>query len=109
MASPSIDAYRRNLQRGYVELLAARINVRGVADDTRPLFRGELKILNEEIARALAKPVRREIHSHLEDLQDRIAVALDPRAPVPAVAAAAGRPGGLGDLDCWPDISISAH
>jgi len=58
MASPSIDAYRRNLQRGYVELLAARINVRGVADDTRPLFRGELKMLNGEIARALAKPVR---------------------------------------------------
>ena len=109
MASPSIDAYRRNLQRGYVELLAARINVRGVADDTRPLFRGELKMLNEEIARVLAKPVRREIHSHLEDLQDRIAVALDPRAQVPAVAGPAARPSGLGDLDCWPDISIAAQ
>ena len=50
MASPAIDAYRRNLQRGYVELLAARINVRGVADDNAARCSGaKLKILNEEI------------------------------------------------------------
>lgn len=113
-ASPSIDAYRRNLQRGYVELLAARINVRGVADDTRPLFRGELKLLNEEIARALAKPVKRETRAHLEDLEDRIAVALDPRAQVPAPtpprpARTVGFGAGLDGLDCWPDISIPAQ
>ncbi|MGA2716215.1 MAG: zinc-dependent metalloprotease [Bryobacteraceae bacterium] len=109
MASPSIDAYRRNLQRGYVELLAARISLRGVSDDTRPLFRGELKLLNEEIARALPKTAGRETRSHLEDLRDRIALALDPRFQVPAAPAPAARPVSFDDLGCWPDISIRAQ
>ena len=113
MTSPAIDAYRRNLQRGYVELLAARINVRGVADDTRPLFRGELKLLNEDIARALPKTVKRETRSHLEDLQDRIVMALDPRFQVPAAPAPPAPAGWLRRwfrwLNCWPDTSIHAQ
>ncbi len=109
-ASPSIDAYRRNLQRGFVELLAGRIDRAGVADDTRPLFRGELKLLHEEISRALPKTVNRETRLHLEDLRYRIEKTLDPRfqpavAQTPRTRTAAF---GVGE-DCWPDISIGVE
>jgi hypothetical protein len=112
-ASPNVDAYRRNLQRGYVELLAARLNQRGVSDDTRPLFRGELKLLSEEIAAALPKMDKRETLLHFEDLRDQIGMALDPRFQTASglvqttsgfTAFDAGAAG-----NCWPDYSIRAE
>jgi hypothetical protein len=119
-ASPNVDAYRRNLQRGYVELLAGRMNQRGVTDDTRPLFRGELKLLNEDISRSLPKMARGETRLHFEDLRDQIAMALDPRFQVPATQGAAvsfsafdaegadaNAPIAVGT--CWPDYSIKAE
>jgi Met-zincin/Domain of unknown function (DUF5117)/Domain of unknown function (DUF5118) len=109
--SPVIDAYRRNLQRGYVALLAQRINQRDVSDDTRPLFRGELNLLSDEISRALPKTAKRETRLHLEDLQHQIEMALDPRfqlAAPPAQRNNAAFGPGLGG-DCWPDISIGIN
>src|SRR5665213_901668 len=105
--SPKIDAYRRNLQRGYVELLAGRITKTGVSDDTRPLFRGELNLLRAEISRALPKTMERETRLHLEDLRYRIDMALDPRFQVTAVQAPGTRAtsSGIGE-NCWPDVSI---
>ena len=45
-----VDAYRRNLQRAYVETLADRINGRLAAvDDSRAFFRGELKTLDADL------------------------------------------------------------
>ena len=105
-AAPSIDAYRRNLQRGFVGLLADRVNQRGVADDTRPLFRGELKTLSDDIAAALPKVVHRETRLHLEDLSDQIAKALDPRFQVVSATPARAATVRTGLLDCWPDVSI---
>jgi hypothetical protein len=116
-ASPNVDAYRRNLQRGYVEWLAGRVNQRGVSDDTRPFFRGELKVLGEEISRALPKVVQRETRLHLEDLRDQIGIALDPRVQsgFPGGSGqglsvfAAGRSEAIAPLNCWPDYSVRAE
>ena len=50
-----IDAYRRNLQRTYVETLGNRINGRQAAvDDARAFFRGELKTLDTDLRAAAA-------------------------------------------------------
>ena len=49
-APAKVDAYRRNLQRAYVETLADRINGRTAAvDDARAFFRGELKTLDADL------------------------------------------------------------
>ncbi len=106
-ASPAIDAYRRNLQRGYVELLSERINSR-TSDDSRPLFRGELKSLSAQLGAAAAKASTRETKLHLEDLKDQIAKALDPKFQPSAPATGLTFParGFDGNLTCWPDYSI---
>jgi hypothetical protein len=115
-----IDAYRRNLQRVYLDLLAEKLNGRQpVTDDARPLIRGELRVLNQEIARALARAIDRATRLHLEDVRDQIAKALDPKFAPPAPATTPGqiiiRPGADGEaealgndgqLGCWPDYSI---
>ena len=52
-APVKIDAYRRNLQRAYVDTLADRINGRqAAADDARAFFRGELKTLDADLRAA---------------------------------------------------------
>lgn len=105
--TPQIDAYRRNLQRGYVELLSDRIAGRMNSDDSRPLFRGELKALSAQLTAALAKSSNRETKLHMEDLKDQIAKALDPKFQ-PASPAINLFP--IRTLDgmenCWPDYGI---
>ena len=46
---PLIDLYRRNLQRGYVELLAAQVNARTPSSDLPSLARVELQSLRGKI------------------------------------------------------------
>ena len=120
-----IDAYRRNLQRAYLELLAEKLNGRApVTDEQRPFLRGELRSLNQMIARAMMHTPDRATRLHLEDSKDQIAKALDPKfAAVTPAAAAQGQQGGrrgfvddlLEGLDpsdpntplmCWPDYSV---
>ena len=49
--SVRIDAYRRNLQRAYLDLLSEKLNGRApVTDDQRPFIRGELRALNLTIS-----------------------------------------------------------
>jgi uncharacterized protein DUF4953/uncharacterized protein DUF5117/uncharacterized protein DUF5118 len=113
----TVDAYRRNLQRSYVETLSDRINGRqATADDARAFFRGELKTLDGDIKTVLSRVNDRTTRLHLEDIQTQIARALDP-----AVQAAPGatppRVIGTGAFDddmdltsaptsCWPDYAI---
>jgi hypothetical protein len=120
-----IDAFRRNLQRGYIELMADRLNGRAPAtDDQRPLMRGELRGLNAEIARAMLRTTDRETRLHLEDTRDQIARALDPKfAAAPSSGQGQILRGGLEMLDdapedpydyhsqrtCWPDYAIKRH
>jgi hypothetical protein len=113
LAAPQIqvDAWRRNVQRLYLEVLADRLNGRTpAADDQRPFFRGELRSISAEIGRALPRVTDRSSRVHLEDLRDQIARALDPRFPPPAPAAATpsrgDRPSWEEPETCWPDLLI---
>jgi hypothetical protein len=109
-ARVSIDAFRRNLQRGYLEALNDRINGRLRAnDETRALYRGELKALDGAIAGSLARAADRSTRLHLEDARDQIARILDPRfaaQEAPAGAARFGLPSLDEDDVCWPDLII---
>ncbi|HSB08464.1 MAG TPA: zinc-dependent metalloprotease [Blastocatellia bacterium] len=120
-----IDAFRRNLQRAYVDLLAEKLNGRAaVTDEQRPFIRGELRSLNQMISRALVRATDRPTRLHLEDAKDQIAKALDPKFAPPAPASLTANPFGRGvdewlewldsldpsdpntPLMCWPDYSV---
>lgn len=112
-----IDAFRRNLQRTYLDLMNDKLNGRTpVNDDQRPYLRGELKALNTELARALPRATDRAVRLHLEDARDQIARILDPKVATPAPAASAGNPllgrgveeewehGHPWFFVCWPEM-----
>jgi hypothetical protein len=115
-----IDAYRRNLQRGYINLMAEKLNGRqAVADDARAFIRGELRALTASITLSLPRATDRATQLHLQDARDQIAKALDPKFAPPAPAAQPGSPFGVSDaddpsdtpgafdwLDCWRDTAI---
>ncbi len=105
-----VDAYRRNLQRAYIDLMADRLNGRApVTDDQRPFIRGELRALGQVIARALPRTTDREARMHLEDARDQIAKALDPKFAQSQPAAAPALPFGRFGADednCWPDYIV---
>ncbi len=115
-ASVRIDAYRRNLQRAYLDLVNERLNGRQpVADDQRAFYRGELRALDRSLAAALPKAADRETRWHLQDARDQIARALDPKvlppAPSPGAQGGPGGPPGADDGEreaagCWPDYAI---
>ena len=129
-----VDAYRRNLQRTYLDLVNNKLN--GTASslpanlpagfpvgffassgDERPLYREELRTLNSTIGAALARTADKETRAHLEATRDQIAKILDPKF-APASGGGAGTIRIFGDqLDpfltpadqlsnCWPDYVI---
>ncbi|PWT85261.1 MAG: hypothetical protein C5B57_03260, partial [Blastocatellia bacterium] len=124
-----IDAFRRNLQRAYLDVANAKINGNaptlpaGVpvgflgSGDEKPFYRAEMRALDRSIAVAIPKTMDRETRAHLEGVRDQIARILDPRFnPVPANGAVTLRIG-LDDPDlltgiagntttCWPDYVI---
>jgi hypothetical protein len=109
-----VDAYRRNLQRAYVETLADRINGRLAAvDDSRAFFRGELKTLDTDLRTALARASDRETRLHVDDVRTQIQRALDPTVQETPGAAAA-RPTltdefvdvAIDPESCWLDYAI---
>jgi hypothetical protein len=110
----TIDAYRRNLQRAYIDTLADRVNGRlAAADDARAFFRAELKTLDEEITRTQSRVTDGETRAHLDDVRTQIARALDHTVQAPA-APAPVRTTTLDDLfdvtvapdSCWPDYAV---
>ena len=118
-----IDAYRRNLQNSYIDLLSLKLNGRpAVTDDYRALIRAELRDLNSAIGAAMPRTLDRQTRAHLADARDQIAKALDPKFVAP-VTATPGNPFGpfgfveemrspsmlLEDFDardCWPDYAV---
>ncbi len=109
-----IDAYRRNLQRAYVETLATRINgAQAANNDARAFFRGELKTLDSDLQTALNRTTDRATRLHIEDVKSQIARALDPSVQESAAAARATTdfddslfdPSIDPDL-CWIDYAI---
>ncbi|MCA1629621.1 MAG: zinc-dependent metalloprotease [Acidobacteria bacterium] len=115
-----IDAYRRNLQRGYINLMAEKLNGRQpVTDDARAFIRGELRALTAAITASLPRATDRATQLHLQDARDQIAKALDPKFAPPAPASPTGSPFGVSNtddpsdapnlfdlLDCWRDTAI---
>ena len=119
-----IDAWRRNVQRVYLELIDGQLNGRQAArGDVRPFVRGELRALDRAIDASFARVSDRATRLHLEDVQDEIARALDPPAPpttttgARAVAAFEGQLAHdpFGDWTggwphdgpaCWPDYAV---
>src|SRR5438552_6678352 len=95
-ASPvKIDAYRRNLQRAYLDTANTKVNGAGpsvpiglppqfsalfaTSGDEKPFYRAELKSLNTAVTAALAKTTDRETRAHLESVRDQIAQLLAPK------------------------------
>jgi len=76
---PSIDLYRRNLQRAYADMLIDRLENGGADSDTPALARGELKRLADKLERFTVMESSEDPKSlyHLQDLHDRIAEALE--------------------------------
>lgn len=115
-----IDAYRRSLQRVYLDLLDNKLNgPEPVTDDARSFVRGGLRALNQQIERGLSQTTDRATRLHLEDARDQIAKTLDPKFARPAPRT--GVPGrlaldddvtldpfsGVGEPQtCWPDYAI---
>lgn len=97
-SSRAIDPFRRNLQRGYIEqmheLMTAEVNTPQIPEsfreyyrftpvdvsqsDIRPLVRGELQTLQQQVTRALRRTDDRLTQLHLQDVQQRIENILDP-------------------------------
>ncbi len=119
-AAVQIDAYRRNLQRAYVDLMADKLNGRAaVTDDQRPFIRGELRALSLAVSKAIVRAADRETRYHLEDARDQIAKALDPKFSPPAPTTPTGFfPFGFDEeevfessdpnapLFCWRDYAV---
>ncbi|MFC1543804.1 zinc-dependent metalloprotease [Gemmatimonadota bacterium] len=81
--SVSINTYRRNLQRAYLELFDERLNGETpTRNDFRPLIRGELQELDRAVRRLLDgnRAANRMTRLHLEDVRARIDDILNPGA-----------------------------
>src|SRR6185369_12340035 len=109
-AKPQVDAYRRNLQRAYLDLISTRLNgPQRATDDQRPMLRGELQTIAADATIAIRKTTDRDTRLHLEDLRSEIAKILDPKFqqanPVQAAPQAPPVTGEDGEF-CWPDNAI---
>ncbi len=108
----TVDAFRRNMQRGYLEVMSDKLNGRAApTDDTRGLVRSELRSVDASVRRALVKTSDRATRVHLEDVRDQIAKILDPKFAPPAAPAGGGgnqgQPGVDEEFDsCWPDYAV---
>ena len=110
LTNVKIDAYRRNLQRAYLDQVNGKVNGNGLGDE-RSFYRAELRTLRSRVMGALAHAPGRETQAHLEGVRDQIERILDPKFN----AAGGGAAGplllfGISDADlCWPDYVISAN
>jgi hypothetical protein len=94
-AGKAIDAYRRRLQRTYLDAMASKINPpppnpllaafggggpspRALAD-FRGLLRAEMNDLSRELATAAGRTSDRATRAHLDDARDQIRKMLDPK------------------------------
>ncbi len=110
------DAFRRNVQRIYLDLLDARLNGNGsVSDDMRAFLRGQLAILDGEVAASVARASDQATRFHLEDVRDHIARILDPKFSRSGAGGGGTNTFGIDDPDpfdpytingCWFDAII---
>jgi hypothetical protein len=123
-----IDAFRRNLQRAYIEIINERLNGRpqpvtavgatsavvvplNPHDDARGLLRAELRAISARAGARIAAASDAATRAHLEDLRDRIADVLDPKLPLGGGAGTGGARPSADDIvedaeECWPNLAI---
>ncbi len=102
LATPAapIDIYRRNVQRVYLDTIDNRLNgAVPSSDEIRALLRGELRAVDQQVARALPSVTDAMTRRHLQDVRETIASTLDPRAMRVRGGAGAGRIGGAGAVE----------
>lgn len=131
--APVIDAYRRNLQRAYLETVNTKLNGPTPAmpaglpasfaamfitsGDEKPMYRAELASLKASLNAAVAKTQDRTTRAHMEGAIDQIGKILDPKFAMPSGPGASqvrlfgmtfGQDGLLyGGLTCWPDYAVT--
>jgi len=107
--SVTVDPYRRNLQRAYLDVMNDKINGRQASvGESRSLARNELRTLDGSVRTALMRTTDRSTRAHLQDVRDQIGRILDPKfaattAPVIAPPIIIGVDGETG---CWLDYAI---
>jgi hypothetical protein len=103
-----IDVFRRNVQRVHLDAIDARLNGPDEpSDEVRALLKGELRAVDQQVARALPSVTDVATRRHLQDARDMIATALDPRAMrtrAPAAAGGGGRGSGAGPSATGPYV-----
>ncbi len=123
-----VDAYRRNLQRAYLDLANTKVNSNqtipvnlppelaaalATSGDEKPFYRAELRILRAEIVAAMGKAADRETRAHLEGARDQISRILDPKfnqgGPAPGPALRVALDGFTVTDNCWPDYVIEPY
>jgi len=125
----SIDAYRRNLQRAYLDIANNKLNAAPQAapaglpagfaalfvtsGDERGYYRSELRTLQSEVSRAIAKAADRDTRVHLESVRDQITKILNPdNEGVQRATTGANRQAMellelyYNPTSCWPDYEI---
>ena len=127
--APAIDAYRRNLQRAYLDIANSKINGTQAAapqglppgfaamfissGDEKSFYRAELHDIAAAARTAAAKATDRATKVHLLAVADQVGKILDPKESGGAGAAAAAdefRDRMLelyyNPTSCWPDYTI---
>ena len=120
-----VDAYRRNLQRAYLDLANTKINsattmpvglppeLAGLfasSGDEKPFYREELRSLSAQLSGALANTTDRQTRAHLDAARDQISRILDPKFAPAGNAGGAVIRLGFDGADrpemCWQDYVI---
>lgn len=127
-ASVTVDAYRRNLQRAYLDIANNKLNAPAqtapaglpasfaamfiTSGDERAFYRAELREISNMAANALTRTTDRTTKVHLEAVRDQIGKILDPNSSGSGATAAQNRFAMemlelyLNPTSCWPDYEI---
>ena len=109
--SVSTDAFRRNVQRLYLDVIGRRLNSDdAVWNDLRSFLRGQFRTLDTEIQSSIDRAADEATLFHLQDVRDQITELLDPNSS----ESSGGE--GFNELDdpfnpyndrgCWVDFLI---
>ena len=75
----SIDTYRRNLQRNHISVLGNLMEKGVDISDVKPVVRGELNRIKNDVKKAIATAPNTMTRYHLRDIVERIDTILDPK------------------------------
>ncbi len=124
----TVDAYRRNLQRAYLDIANNKLNApptpapqglpQGFAalfvtsGDERAFYRAELRSISAAAGAALPRTTDRATRVHLENVRDQVTKILDPNQAGRATGFNLDDPAlellelYLNPTSCWPDYKV---